>query len=370
LRSRSWASAEVAVAIAIAALVGACADESGEAVEDATARIYVSLPRQGPSGADGRDAADGARLALDDVGGQAGGVALEAVFLDDTEGRGAAAGWTPARAGANARAATQDSTAIAYLGDFDSGATRTSLPITNEARMLQVSPASAAVDLVAPFPGSDEVPDAQPSGQRTFGRVIPADDAQAAAAAEWARRMGASAAAVESDGTQFGRQLARSFRSAADRLGLEGGPGQAEVTYLAGTPPPAGGEEIGSDAYLEPGRERRPAMLTSAALDPSQLPSPGREFAERFEAEYGRAPGRYAAYGYEAMGVILDSIERAEDPLDRSAVIDAFFDTADRGSVVGTYSIDEVGDTTLDRLTGYGLERGRPQPVAELSAGG
>ncbi|MGH2987238.1 MAG: branched-chain amino acid ABC transporter substrate-binding protein [Solirubrobacterales bacterium] len=335
---------------------------------DATPRIYISLPLRGPSGADGRDAADGARLALGDAGERAGGLALEAVFLDDTEGVGDEAAWSPAKAATNAREATQDSTAIAFLGDFASGATRASLPITNEARMLQVSPASSGVDLVAPFPGTDELPDTQPSGERSFGRVIPADDAQSAAAAQWARELGARSVAIESDGTAFGRELGRSFTIAAKRIGLELAR-RGALTYLAGTPPPSGGKEIGSDAYLEPGGVRRPTRLTSAALDPSQLPAAGRDFAERFESEYGRAPGRYAAYGYEAMAVILDSIDRASNPVDRSAVIAAFFETADRDSVLGTYSIDEVGDTTLDRFTGYGLERGRLEAVAELSAG-
>ena len=76
------------------------------------------------------------------------------------------------RAAANARQATQDSTAIAYIGELDSAATLTSLPITNDARMLQVSPSAGAVELVAPFDGSDEVPpETQPSGARTFGTL-------------------------------------------------------------------------------------------------------------------------------------------------------------------------------------------------------
>ena len=49
--------------------------------------------------------------------------------LDDAGAEGADA----ALAGANARTATEDSTAIAYVGELDSGTTRTSLPITNEA---------------------------------------------------------------------------------------------------------------------------------------------------------------------------------------------------------------------------------------------
>ena len=63
--------------------------------------------------------------------------------LDDAGPSGA----TDALAGANARRATEDSTAIAYVGELDSGTTRTSLPITNEAGLLQVSPGASAVDL-------------------------------------------------------------------------------------------------------------------------------------------------------------------------------------------------------------------------------
>ena len=90
-----------------------------------------------------------------------------------------------------------------------------------------------------------------------------------------------------------------------------------------------------SDAEL--GRAASPpeppgTLATSAALDPTQLPPAGRDFARRFRAEYGRAPGRYAAYGYEAMALILDSIDRASDPGDRASVIDAFFATSDRES--------------------------------------
>jgi branched-chain amino acid transport system substrate-binding protein len=60
--------------------------------------------------------------------------------------------------------------------------------------------------------------------------------------------------------------------------------------------------------------------------------------------------------------VVLYSIQRAGDQGDdREAVVDAFFDTQDRNSVLGTYSIDEVGDTTLGRLAGYRLADGRPQ---------
>jgi branched-chain amino acid transport system substrate-binding protein len=298
-------------------------------------------------------------------------------ILDSAAG---AAGWTPARAAANARTATRDSSAIAYLGEFESGATRASLPITNEARLLQVSAASGADDLAAPFPGSPEVPDLQPTGERTFGRVIPADAVQARAAVGWADELGWNGVRVRTDGSEFGDALASAFREGARKSGLEPG---GDAAYLAGYPsgfegqaddPVLGGkpQQLASDAFLGPagdgvGALADSAYVTSAALDPVHLPPQGREFAARFEDEYGRQPGRYAAYGYEAMASVLGAIDGASDAAERSSVTDAFFSTESRDSVLGQYSITETGDTTLASLSGYEVRGGKARPTAELT---
>jgi branched-chain amino acid transport system substrate-binding protein len=309
-----------------------------------------------------------AKLALADARGRAGDLAVRAVYLDDTGGSGAAARWSQAVAAANARRAAQDSSAIAYLGDFQSGATRASLPITNGARILQVSPASTAVDLVQPFLGAgDQVPEeVQATGDRTFGRVIPSDDVQAEAAAGWTKRLGTRRVGTVSDGSEFGRTMVLAFRQSLpgarltrrrdDLLYYGGGPERLPTTPIRSF----GGTVMASDAVF--GVRSAPGILvTSAALDPSQLPPAGERFVRAFRRRYAREPGRYAAYGYEAMAVVLDSIRRAGDQGDsRDAVVDAFFDTHDRDSVLGTYSIDEVGNTTLGRLAGYRLTGGRP----------
>ena len=52
---------------------------------------------------------------------------------------------------------------------------------------------------------------------------------------------------------------------------------------------------------------------------------------------------------------MLEAIKLAGDNgNDRQAVIDALFQIKDRDSVLGTYSIDENGDTTL---SDYGADR-------------
>jgi hypothetical protein len=132
---------------------------------------------------------------------------------------------------------------------------------------------------------------------------------------------------------------------------------------------------MATDALMTPEasrvlRTRDDLRLTSAAEDPSQLPPEGQRFLRAFRDRYRRAPGRNAAYGYEAMAVVLDSIRRAGDSGDdRDAVVDAFFDTENRHSILGTYSIDDVGNTTLDRLAGYRIVNGQPRYETALRSG-
>lgn len=428
MRSRSWASgptsargtALAALGVLGGLLAGGCTSGSTELGTDAELTVYVSSPTSGPNAADGRDVVNGARMALADAGAEAGGIAVRLKALDSAPGS------LPVRAAANARTAIHDSAAIAYLGDFEPGATRASLPITNQARMLQVSAASTAGDLVAPFLGSDDVPEAQPSGERTFARVIPSDEAQVAALVAAAAERGAASMAIVRDRTPFGAAVADAAEAAATgrievsragtlppalsdpdrsaidhvqafrRLGhrLDREP-QADALFYAGYPALGADELIlsaadlnarfalGSDALLDAALlARTPAaaltdlavsgpgapdlLVSSSALHPAQLPPAGRDFAARFRAEHGRRPGRYAAYGYEAMAAIVDAIDRAADPADRDAVVDAFFAISERESIIGTHSIDDLGETTLDRVGSYRLSGTRLAPARPL----
>jgi len=356
----------VATGIALAALgvAGCGSDSSGDAV----LTVYVSAPLNGPDAADGHDIADGAEAALQDAGGEAGGTEVKLEVLDDAGPAGA----TDALAGANARRATEDSTAIAYVGELDSGTTRTSLPITNQAGLLQVSPGASAVDLTRAAPGSDQIPDAvQPSGTRTFGRVIPSDTAQGAAAATAAADSGVGSVVAFDSKTAYGTALVDGFSSVADAPSVvppdfSGGADGIYVVSPRRAPVLDAGREtavLAADAQIagEPPETTMPkgATLISGAMAPGQLPG----------GDVEGGGGRYAAYGYEATAVVLDSIDRADDPLDRGSVVDAFFATTDRDSVLGSYSIDEVGDTTLSKVGVYearadGRLRAAGQPIS------
>ena len=60
-----------------------------------------------------------------------------------------------------------------------------------------------------------------------------------------------------------------------------------------------------------------------------------------------------AIYGYEAMRLALDAIQRSGTGK-KEDIVKALFATKDRDSVLGKYSIDKNGDTTL---TTYGIYR-------------
>ena len=140
--------------------------------------------------------------------------------------------------------------------------TRISLPITNQAVVPQVSPASTALDLAAPPQGGTDVPEeVQPTGERSFARVIADDRAQAEAGAAWAHDLGVSRAVTLSDGSAFGDIVTQEFSEAAEGMGIEvreaahpadAGRGRPQLVYFGGE-----GEDAlpGSSA---PRRPRRP----------------------------------------------------------------------------------------------------------------
>jgi branched-chain amino acid transport system substrate-binding protein len=105
-----------------------------------------------------------------------------------------------------------------------------------------------------------------------------------------------------------------------------------------------------------PAAVQRRMHVTTSALPPRLLPPAARAFRDRFRTTFGRQPAPEALQAYEAAGAVLHSIRAAgEKGNDRGAVTDAFFSIRDRDSVLGRYSIDRFGDTSLSRYAGNRL---------------
>jgi ABC-type branched-subunit amino acid transport system substrate-binding protein len=81
----------------------------------------------------------------------------------------------------------------------------------------------------------------------------------------------------------------------------------------------------------------------------------GKAFLAAYKARYpGSTPGPYAILGYEAMRLGLSTIALLGANGDsKSAVLSELFATTGRHSVLGTYSFNKVGDTTLRSIGLY-----------------
>jgi branched-chain amino acid transport system substrate-binding protein len=401
LRVRSLAASGclvAALALGVAACGGSDDDKSsssGGGSEGRTAlTIYSSLPLQGDSRPQSTDVVNGEKLALEEAGGKVGKFTIKYVSLDDAT---AAAGkWDPGQTSADARKAAQDPSTIVYLGEFNSGASAISIPILNEANTLQISPSNTYVGLTRSEGADKGEPDKYyPAGKRTFGRVVPADHIQAAAQVTYQKDQGCKKTYILNDKEVYGKGIAvqvenigkaqglaiagndgidtkaANFRSLATKIkgsgadcmffgGITQNKGVQVFKDVAAANPtmklfgPDGVAESAFSTKLGSAVEKN-TYITNPTLDPKLYPPAAQDFFAKFKEKFGNEPQPYAIYGYEAMKVALLAIQNAGDKgNDKQAVIDAFFKIKDRDSVLGKYSIDENGDTTL---SDYGADR-------------
>ncbi len=218
----------VGVAAMVAAILGVAAcgggddnTSSGEGGGGRTAlTIYSSLPLQGDSRPQSEDVVKGEKMALDEAGGKAGKYTIKYVSLDDAT---AAAGkWDPGQTSSDARKAAQDPSTIAYLGEFNSGASAISIPILNDAGLLQISPANTYVGLTRAEGADKGEPDKYyPSGKRTYGRVVPADHIQAAAQVTYQKDSGCKKTYILNDKEVYGKGIAGQVEQIAKAQGLQ-----------------------------------------------------------------------------------------------------------------------------------------------------
>jgi branched-chain amino acid transport system substrate-binding protein len=359
--------------------------------------VYSSMPLQGAGRPQSLAVVQGARLALEEAGGRAGPYPVRYISLDNSTAR--AGTWTPEYTAANTRRAAQDDSAVAYIGEFDSGASAIALPILNEVPIAQISPSNTAVGLTRAGPAADlgEPAKYYPTGRRHYFRLLPNDRVQAAALAGAMRERGCRRIAMLDDGEVFGAGVAELVHRSARRLGARvvlsvRFQGRAEgnrvvVRYvrrsgarcvafagitangavplfrnLARAMPRAklfGTDGIAESGFTDPreggvpARVGRRVLVTLATLSPDAMPEAGRAMLQRYSARYGEPfPDPYAVQGYEAMRLVLDAVAAAGPG--RRAVIRWLHGMRNRQSVLGTYSFDRFGDTTL---RDYGLYR-------------
>ncbi len=373
------------VGLAVAVLLGGC-----RPADPTVVKIVSSLPRTGSAKQQSDTIVGGIRMAIEEAEGKAGPFRVEYLDLDDST---AAAGqWTSEAEAANARRALQDPDVVAYIGTFNSGAAKVSMPILNLGDLLMVSPANTAVGLTKPGLGAPGEPEVyRPTGRLNYTRVVPADDLQGPLSADWAKQRGIKKVYILDDNEVYGKGIADLFDERCREIGIEvlghdsidakaqefkslmasikaAGP---DLVYFGGTTQSKGGqlakdmtsagitallmvpdgcrEQVFIDSAGAANLEGR-CFVTFGGLPPEKLTGKGAEFVERYQKKHGELPEAYAVYGYEAACVALQAIRDA-GVKDRRAITEAALAIKGFDGALGDWGFDENGDTTMKTLT-------------------
>ena len=371
-------------------------------------RIYSSLPLTGSAAGQTTTVVAAMNLAITQQT-KAGLVCdgkfkIDYVSLDDAT---AAAGkWDGPTEQANANKAIADTDAMVYIGTYNSGAAKVSIPILNQAGLVMISPANTYEGLTKKTPTTAEGdPDKYyPTGKRSYARVVAADDIQGTIAAKWAKSLNVKTVFILHDTEAYGKGIADVFRYVAKGLGLtevgyEGAPKADEykalatkikalnpdLVYYGGITQNNAGQLIKDiraagitakwmspdgtkeEAFIKAsGEAGNGAYITAAGLPEKSLPAAGRKFYSDYrKLSNGKEPEQYSIYGYESMSVALTAIKKVCTK-DRAAILDAVMGTKNFRGVLGTWSFDKNGDVDLTGITGARILNGKFTPATVL----
>jgi len=405
-------------ALACVAILSGCLGSDDEAAERRPIRahvltLYTSQPTEGPSAATARAVAAGQRQALADAGSRAGRYRLKLMALSASKpGEG---NWDPGQVAENADRAAHDPRAIAYLGELNLGASAVSVPVTNNAGLLQVSPADGLASLTEAPPRSAAGPERYfPSGRRTFLRLVPDDLVEARMIVDRMTALGVERPALIIGTGVYARELAAEVAADARQAGipivdtkdlrddpdtvldaareLAGAPAdsRADAVVLAlardrytsqllsglGQALPQAalltgdGVLVGQPLLTAPGSE--PAPLEAVAPQPPRGPeaAPSLRVLDRIARHQGPGLATPAAlWGYESVRVTLDAIRAAQrngGPANRAGVIHAALEPRVRRSPIGTYEVRRNGSVEGLPMALYKLRGDRFEYVRTL----
>lgn len=376
-------------------------------------KIVSSLPRSGSARGQTDTIVNGIRLAIDDAGRKVDVIdpvtkqprSFRIEYLDLDDATAAEGQWTIEQEIANANQARMDPDVMVYIGTYNSGAAKVSMPILNRAHILMISPANTSPALTKPNAGDRHEPACyRPTGEVNYTRVVPTDDVQGAVAAYWTRDLNAKRIYILDDNEVYGKGIADLFRQTCEKIGItilgqESIDAKAQeftalmtkiktlkpdLIYFGGTTQTKAGQlfkdmiKVGLTCpMMGPDGCYEKAMIDSAGADAFEklkfyvtfggVPiealkekpgTRGSEFVRKYKDKFGNEPQEaYAAYGYECGLVALEAIKLA-GVKDRDAIRKAGLGMKDFPGTIGTWSFDANGDTTNQTMSGNTVSGG------------
>ncbi|WP_199907493.1 branched-chain amino acid ABC transporter substrate-binding protein [Nocardioides terrigena] len=370
-----------ALALALTVTASACGttdtDDGGSASgEDCNFKIGVMGALSGANASIVLPSVDGAELALNQWENDECEVTLEKF---DTEG-------DPAKATPVATQIAGDDTFIGVIGGAFSGETRATKSIYNDAGVTMVSQSATATDLTQ----EDQV--------EVFHRLVPYDDYQGAAIAKYLTdELGASKVFVVDNSEAYGEPLAdRVEETLGDSMVQRD---KTEVGQTDFAPTISKMESAAPDAVFYGGYIAEAAPLLKQMRDAGiEAPFVGGDglygadfgnavgdagegavvmcpcapieedstFAADYEAEFGSAPGAYAAEGFDAMTVFLAALD---DGARTREDVETFVDGYTGEGLSKEIAFDENGDVPQENVSywAYKNEGGTLVPEVEVA---
>jgi branched-chain amino acid transport system substrate-binding protein len=377
-----------------------------------TLKIVSSLPMTGSSLTQTQTIVNAAQLRLEQAGGKACGGKYTVQYEPWDDASAALGKWDPAVETENANKAAADKSVVAYLGTFNSGAAKLSIPILNQAGpLVMISPANTNPGLTKADKDLPGVTDSYyPTKVRNYTRVVAADDIQGKVAANFVKNeLKAASVYILDDQELYGKGVADVFEATAKEIGLKvvghegidpkaadykalmtkistSNDGKAPDAIYVGMVVDNNASQLLKDKvaimgdnqkvkYVGPDGIQTQAFIDGAGADVAEgayasvaglplekLGPNGQQFLKDYEAKFGKLTEPYAVYGYETMNVALKAIEdvcaAGGNPTDRAAVNKAVFAIKDFDGALGTWSFDANGDTSLTDMTFYQVQKG------------
>jgi branched-chain amino acid transport system substrate-binding protein len=353
-----------------------------------TIKFAIELPLQGSEKAASDPIINGVKLAVKQAGGGAGGYKIDipqgSIYDDAVNGA-----HDPQQGAKNMTTLVADPDVVAVIGPLNSSVAKAQIPISNEAGVLQCSPANTNPDLTKGDPAK-----ALRTKPNNYVRVVTTDDYQGPAAAKYMiTKQSKKAVYIIDDTETFGKGIADAFEAEWKKEGqtvvahdaapktttdytsiLTAAKSKNPDSIYFGGVTATGGARIlnaavqvglnvtfmGPDGINDGSATTKDSFLNlagaNAKISLSTLAGIGdfpakAKFNADYKAEYNADPTGYAATGYACAQMAIDALGRAgASASDKSALREAVraagTDSSHQYStILGNVKFDANGDT-------------------------
>jgi len=366
-------------------------------------KIAISVPE---AGAAGESIANAVELAFTELDFKVDDFDIELLFLDGGDENGI---WSEDIERANAERAVHDPEVLAYIGTYNSGAAKISIPILNKGNLVQISPGNTWPGLTKSGFAPGEPGIFYPTGTRNYFRVCTTDDNQGPAGAIWANELGVKSVYIIDDGGAYGAGIANLFKRKAHSIDLEVlghstigknansyldilnpiKENEPDLVYYGGTAPGGitlfiqemramgitskimGPDGIAAQDFVDLAGDDLAEGVYATTIGVSATDIETKEslkFKDAYMAKYLTEPGPFAVLGYETAHVLIEALKNVEGQRDRVAVMKAVSQTHDFGILLDKWSFDNFGDTSNILMSGSVVKDGAFEFVKILTA--